>query len=76
MGGGGYIAALLCGGIANMNNNEIFQTTRTQIGKTLYIVKTMPSERATETAEQKLVRLVSDRVSAEMKNTENTVSIA
>jgi hypothetical protein len=36
----------------------------------MYIVKTLPSERATETVEQKLVRLVKDRISIEMKGAE------
>ena len=71
--GGGNIAAPLCGGIAIMNNQNIFRTTRTQIGNTMYTVKTMPSERATETAEQKLVRLVRERISAEIKNAESPV---
>jgi len=58
-----------------MNNNNIFGTTQTQIGKTLYTVKTMPSERATETAEQKLVRLVKQRIISEIKKTEKPAFI-
>jgi hypothetical protein len=45
----------------------IFDTTETRIGNTMYIVKTMPSERATETVAQKFVRLVKDRISEEIK---------
>ena len=58
-----------------MNTQSIFRTTQTQIGKTLYTVKAMPSERASETAEQKLVRLVGERVSAEIKTAENAGNI-
>lgn len=54
-----------------MNTKSIFRTTQTRIGKTLYTVKAMPSERASETAEQKFIRLVGERVSAEIKNTES-----
>jgi len=53
-----------------MNAQSVFRTTQTQIGKTIYTVRTMPSERATETAEQKLLRLVSERVSTEIKSAE------
>jgi len=73
MSGGGDIVALLCGGITIMSNQNIFGITITQIGKTLYTVKTLPSERATETAEQKLVKLVSERVSTELKSVNNPV---
>lgn len=55
-----------------MNNQVIFRTTQKRIEKTLYTVKAIPSESALETAEQKLIRLVGQRVSAEMKNAENT----
>lgn len=48
----------------------IFGTAETRIGNTVYIVKTMPSERATETAVQKLSRLVKDRINEEIKSSE------
>lgn len=51
-----------------MNEHTVFRTTHTQIGKTLYIVKTLPSERATETAEQKLVRFVAGCMVDDLKN--------
>jgi len=54
-----------------MNTKNVFYVSQTQIGKTIYIVKTLPSERAVETAEQKLVRLVRERISAEIKSGEN-----
>lgn len=57
-----------------MNTQSIFRTTQTRIGNTLYTVKAMPSERAFETAEQKLARLVGERISAEIKNAENAVN--
>jgi len=58
-----------------MNNSNIFRTTQTQIGKTLYTVKTMPSERAQETAEQKLVRFVKDCIITENKKSESPVFV-
>ena len=59
-----------------MNSQTIFQTTQVQIGKTLYTIKTIPSENASETAEQKFVRLVGQRVSEEIKSAENADFIA
>jgi len=53
-----------------MNTNDIFRISQTQIGKTLYTVKALPSEKATETAEQKLVRLVRERIAEEIKSGE------
>jgi len=51
-----------------MNTNSVFGISQTQIGITLYTVKTMPSERATETAAEKLVRFVNDSIIAYMKS--------
>jgi len=68
-----YIAALLCEGVAIMDNQNIFRVSKKQIGNTLYTVKTLPSERATETVERKLVRFISERVSAEVKSVKNPV---
>ena len=58
-----------------MNHQNVFRITETRIGKTVYTVKTMPSERATETAEQKLVRLVKERIPEEIKRAEKPVFI-
>lgn len=51
-----------------MKKQNIFNTTETQIGDTLYIVKTYPSETAAVTAEELLARLVSSRFSKEEKS--------
>ena len=50
--------------------NPVFGITERQIGNTLYKVKTMPSEQATETAEQMLIRLVKDRIADERNSLE------
>ena len=47
------------------------KTTETKIGNTVYIVTTHFKEDARENAEQKMLRLVSERVSAELKSPEN-----
>lgn len=52
----------------------IFGTTETRIGNTKYIVKTLPSERATETVEKKLIRLVKDRINREIKTHETVAN--
>jgi hypothetical protein len=54
-----------------MNKNPVFGTTERQIGNTRYVVNTMPSEGATETAEQMLVRLVKDRIADDRKSQES-----
>jgi len=59
-----------------MSNSNFFRTSQEQIGRTLYTVKAMPSERARETAEQKLVRYVKDRIIAEENNAKKPVFIA
>jgi hypothetical protein len=43
------------------------KTSETKIGKVKYIVTSVFSETSRETADQKLLRLVSDRVCTEMK---------
>lgn len=47
------------------------RTTEIQIGKTTYIVTTTFNENARETAEQKLLRLIENRIADELKVTEN-----
>ena len=49
---------------------EKTKTSETTIGKVKYIVTSIFSETARETAEQKFLRLVSDRVSDELKTSE------
>ena len=47
---------------------ELFGTKEIQVGNTLYIVKRMPSERATESLNQKVEKFVAKRVMEELKN--------
>ena len=49
------------------------RTSEMRIGKVVYIVTAYYSEQGRETAEDKLFRLVSDRVSAEINSPQNTV---
>ena len=49
------------------------KTTEMLIGNCKYIITTHFKENGRETAEQKLLRLVSDRVAAEIKSQENAV---
>jgi hypothetical protein len=49
------------------------RTSEMMIGKVKYIVTTHYNENGRETAEQKLLRIVSNRVAEEMKRPENAV---
>lgn len=49
------------------------RTTEMKIGRTVYIVTSSFNESAKETVEQKLMRLISDRASIEIKSRENAV---
>ena len=50
-----------------MDHQNVFGISEMQIGNTLYIVETKPSERATETLEQLLVRFIGGRIAEDLK---------
>ena len=50
-----------------MENKKLSQTSEMVIGKITYIVTTHFKETARETAEDKLLRIVTDRIAAEIK---------
>lgn len=52
------------------NNPVRSKTTEMQIGNTTYIVTSTFKENARETAEQKLLRLIADHISTEIKSLE------
>ena len=52
------------------------RTSEMKIGKTVYIVTTHYNENGRENAEEKLFRIVSDHISKELKNLENTTVYA
>ena len=52
-------------------NSNLSRTSEMQIGKVTYIVTSHFKEGGSETAEDKLFRLVSDRITEEMKSGAN-----
>ena len=58
----------------NANVNAPFGVEEVKIGNTLYIVKTMPSESATESINRKVERFITKRITEELKNAGNPIN--
>jgi hypothetical protein len=56
-----------------MENKKLVQTSEMVIGNTTYIITTHFKENARETAEDKLLRIITNRISAEINGQKDAI---